>query len=247
MRLGRYRLRAPWWAFIVTLLGVALFARLGVWQIHRGDEKNTIIAARQQAAKANAVDLGAWLRDHDDVAPLYRQPVMVRGHLQGARQFLHDNQVAHGVPGYEVWTPMRLAGADVVVLVNRGWVPMNPDRSIRPDPAAPEGVVSLRGMLRDFPEPGLRLAETGCEPPSSWPAPVLYPRRGDLQCLFERPLVNGIVLLDPGAPYGFQRQWAQFGIRPVRHYGYAFQWFAMAVAVVGVFLVVNTRRDRNHE
>jgi surfeit locus 1 family protein len=38
------------------------------------------------------------------------------------------------------------------------------------------------------------------------------------------------------------REWSDFGFPPARHFGYAFQWFALGVAVVVIFVVVNRRQ-----
>jgi cytochrome oxidase assembly protein ShyY1 len=41
------------------------------------------------------------------------------------------------------------------------------------------------------------------------------------------------VLLDPGEPDGYLRQWQPPGFPPVRHIAYAVQWFSLAAALVG--------------
>lgn len=248
MRLGPYRLHPPLWAVVVTILTMALFARLGVWQLHRAAEKKAIIAARQQAAKENPTSLNRWLGVHSGVQSLYRSAVSVRGRPDTRHQLLLDNQTAQGIAGYDVWTPVRLPGrGSVIVLVDRGWVPMNPDRSVRPDPQMPDEVVTLRGVLRDLPAPGIRLGEHGCEADGAWPRIVNYPKLEDIQCLFGTRLVNGLILLNPDESYGFRREWDTFPIKPIRHYSYAAQWFAMALAVLVVFLVVNSKRDERDD
>ena len=52
------------------------------------------------------------------------------------------------------------------------------------------------------------------------------------------------VLLDGDAPYGFVRDWTPPGSDETRHLGYAFQWFAMAVTVVIVTVVVTLRSGK---
>ncbi len=248
MRLGPYRLHAPLWAVVVTVLVMALFARLGVWQLDRAAEKKAIITAREQAAKAHPVSLNSWLETHDGTGALYRKGVSVRGRPLSGRQLLLDNQMARGVAGYHIWTPVKLEGKeDVIVLVDRGWVPMNPDRSIRPNPPMPDAVVTLHGMFRDLPRPGIRLGEQSCKPDGHWPRIVDYPRLKDIDCLYHARLLNGVVLLDASEPNGFRREWNTLPIKPLRHYSYAVQWFAMALAVMVVFFVVNSKRERRDD
>ena len=96
---------------------------------------------------------------------------------------------------------------------------------------------------RALPQPGLRLEGTvNCPEPKAFPALVLYPTGEDLECLLARPVIGGLLLLDPDAPGGFVREWTDFGFPPTRHYGYAAQWFALALAAVAIFVGVNRRR-----
>ncbi len=60
------------------------------------------------------------------------------------------------------------------------------------------------------------------------------------------PLLPLVVLLDPGAPAGFAREWTPYyGISVQRHQGYAFQWFALATALGVIYIVVNLNRIDN--
>jgi surfeit locus 1 family protein len=39
------------------------------------------------------------------------------------------------------------------------------------------------------------------------------------------------------------RNWAPPGFPPMRHIGYAVQWFALALTLFVIYVVTNTRRD----
>ena len=73
-----------------------------------------------------------------------------------------------------------------------------------------------------------------------------YPDIEQLRCQYEGDVANGLLLLDEADPRGFARNWQnQFEqMPPVRHFGYALQWFAMACAVAVIFVVLNLRRIR---
>ena len=50
------------------------------------------------------------------------------------------------------------------------------------------------------------------------------------------------MLLDPGAPDGFERDWRPaLGFGPERHLGYAVQWFAFALVAVVMLIALNLR------
>jgi surfeit locus 1 family protein len=51
-----------------------------------------------------------------------------------------------------------------------------------------------------------------------------------------------LVLLDPGEPDGYLRQWQPPGFPPIRHIAYAVQWFSLAAALVVIYVVTNLRR-----
>ena len=80
------------------------------------------------------------------------------------------------------------------------------------------------------------------QPRGHWPEVLYYPTVTELQSLFGVAVPAKILLLDAAEPDGHERIWqAQKGFGPERHIGYAVQWFALAGAVVAVFLVINLR------
>ncbi|MGH8441886.1 MAG: SURF1 family protein [Nevskiaceae bacterium] len=227
--------RPPLWAVFVTAAAVALFSALGIWQVRRGQAKEQMLAQladRTAEPELLSAALGA---------PAER--TMRRAHAIGRyladRQLVQDGQSHEHKPGFHVWTPLVLED-ESAILVNRGWIPA--DRAGF-DGSAPEGVVTVTGIWRDMPRPGVRLEGTvNCGPNPAFPAVVLFPDAEEVECLLKRPFVGGVLLLDPEAPAGFVRDWTDFGFPPQRHYGYAAQWFALALASVIVFVVVNRKR-----
>src|SRR3974377_2400083 len=107
---------APTLRFTLLALALAaLFVCLGVWQWHRGEQRQAA-AERFNRGADQVLELGT--RPVSEV-PLY-QRVSVEGELDGAHQFLLDNRTFEGRAGYEVLTPLRRVGAPAL-LVNRGW------------------------------------------------------------------------------------------------------------------------------
>lgn len=233
-----FRFRAPWWAWVLTAVLVALFARLGFWQMHRAEEKKGMISAYQQAAKSAPLDLGEVLASGAELA--FTQAVQAPGAYDAARTLLLDNQVSNHVVGYRVWSPFSLPSGQLV-LVDRGWVKGNPDRRKLPAIQTPAGELVLRGVWQALPRPGLRLAQDDCDR-TNWPRVVQYPLFEELQCLLGPDLVEGLIWLDPAEPNGFVREWDAVDFPPERHYGYALQWFSLAATLLVLFIVVNLRR-----
>lgn len=224
------------WAVFLSALALLLW--LGTWQVQRGQAKADMLAERAAARQAEALPLPG-----DDVSAesLYGRAVEARGRYDGERQILLDNQVWRGRVGFRVWTPLRLTGGRLV-LVDRGWVPPGPDRSHPPRPTAPDREVTVRGLWRDWPRPGIRMDAPDVCAQEGWPRMLNYPSYEQVACQYEAPVVDGLLLLAEDLPGGFARDWNDLGPPPLRHYGYAAQWYALALALAVLFVVLNLRR-----
>lgn len=230
-RRARFRAPAPW-AWAVTAAAVALFTTLAAWQWQRGLARELLqdrLADRGSLAEV----LHAGSRPGGEP-----RRALALGRFED-QHLLQDGQSHDGQPGYHVWTPLRLADG-ARVMVNRGWLPnaLQP-----PELAPPAGEVAVSGAWRALPEPGLRLSGThNCPAQKHFPLKVLYPTVSDLGCLLGPGVLPGLLLMDPEVPGGFVRQWLDGGMPPARHYGYAAQWLALAIAAVVLFWAVNRER-----
>ncbi|MAA75814.1 MAG: hypothetical protein CMN28_14030 [Salinisphaeraceae bacterium] len=237
MHIGRWQFKPAWWALAVFLPLLGLLCGLGVWQVQRAQQKALMISERSQVGKADprpldqalAGERSGWIR------------VTASGRYDGDRQLLLDNQVNDSQPGFHVWTPLSLADGRLL-MVNRGWIPGARDRQNLPSPTAEPEARVVTGYLRDWPEPGLRLAAQPCEQ-TGWPRVVNYPRFSEVACQYEAPVVDGLLLLGPDQPAGFTRNWSYVEMSPTRHYGYAVQWFGLAIALSAIFLIMNGKKD----
>jgi surfeit locus 1 family protein len=237
--LSRLRFRPPWWAWLGFVPMSALLLGLGSWQLQRGLIKTQLQAlmdaSMQQAA--GVLDAGSPAAG-DGLAP----HLAASGHYDSARQLLLDNQGHEGAPGYHVWTPLRLDDG-ALVIVDRGWVPQNGDRSKLPAVAVEQLPRRVSGLWRPLPRPGMRLDGETC-PQGPWPRVVQYPRPEDLRCLYAEAPLAGLLLLDPATADGYVRDWrVNASVPPQRHYAYAAQWYAFAATLLFFFVKLNLRRS----
>jgi surfeit locus 1 family protein len=224
-----------------TLLAVVLVAALialGRWQLHRADEKQalyTLFDSGQDATRA--VDVAT------PRLPRY-QHVEAIGAYDSARQILIDNMSnIEGRAGYYVITPFALHGGGWI-LVNRGWVPVGASRATKPEIAVPTQQREIKGRADELPRAGMQL---GAPVPLAPPYPVVanFPTRTEIAALLAESSwarATNLVLLDPGEPDGYLRQWQPPGFAPIRHIAYAVQWFSLAAALVVIYIVTNLRR-----
>jgi surfeit locus 1 family protein len=234
----------PAWlrAVFLAAIPVVFFGMLalGVWQLNRLQERrarNAEIAARlaePTAPVAPALFAG-------DLAALDYRPAEARGTFDPAQEIVWRNQPRSGAPGVHVITPLRLAGSDAAVLVDRGWLPYTQaEPSARAAYPAPAGETLIAGVLR---RPVPRTADF-------LPAdPVLSPDlpRVDawfwldieqIQAQVPYPLLPMLLVQTSGAD-AYQLPLAEFtpDLSDGPHLSYAIQWFAFAaIALFGPLL-----------
>ncbi len=235
------KIKVPWVIVLVTVVVILLFARLGFWQLSRAQEKIDMLDDAAQAAELPAL---TQLSDAGDIE-VYRS-VSLRGRFDFERQFLRDNSVYNQQPGYEVLTPFRIESPDGAapvrtILVNRGWVPLGPNRQQLPDITENTNNAEppLTGLLVK-PSRGFTLGEALYEAQQQWPLVLQFL---DYETIAQRldtmALLPAVVVLAAEHPYSYTYAWKPVADGPEKHYGYAFQWFAMLVAVLVLFFYLN--------
>lgn len=248
----RHRFAPPAWALLLAGAGIALFVGLGRWQWHRAGEKRALAAAfaAGQAAPATAL-AGRGLAG----LPRYAR-LQLEGRYDARHQFLLDNVLRDGHPGYEVLTPLRLADGRWL-LVNRGWIALpTKGRDALPritlDDSEPR---ALSGRVDDLPAPALAAGRTLPEPfpgtaeeapdrAAGWPRRTSYPASADLAAALGHALEPRQLLLDEAVPGGYRRDWkpASAGFGPERHIAYALQWWGFAALALVLLVIMNLEK-----
>jgi surfeit locus 1 family protein len=241
MRLGTVAFKPGLIPSIVVLLVLPLLITLGFWQLDRARQKERLQSVFEQHSLMPPAPLAEI--DLSDASARYRR-VTATGRYDGQRQILLDNQMLDGKPGYHVFTPLLRAPAQPAILVNRGWVPLGESRQALPDISAPNSELTLDGRLAQPANPGLRLGTDVLSPAVPWPRVVQYLDYDQLSAALGYALMPAVILLDADAPGGYARQWRArvTELGPERHRGYAVQWFALATALVVIYVAVNLRR-----
>ena len=104
---------------VLAVLAAALFVRLGVWQLHRREERLALNALVRTRLIGPPTDFRALPRDTSQAR--YRR-ARVRGTPDYAHEIVLASRSRQGSPGVDIVTPFRIAGYDTAVLVVRGWV-----------------------------------------------------------------------------------------------------------------------------
>ena len=114
---------------LFTAAVVAATGGLALWQFDRAAQKRAL----ERAARAGLAAAPVFLSAKAAEEPRRFQRARAAGAFVSGADVLIDNRVRGRRPGYDVVSPFRLDGGEVVI-VNRGWIPARLDRRA---PAAP--------------------------------------------------------------------------------------------------------------
>ena len=229
--------RPSWLALALTVIGMLVFMRLGIWQLDRADEAQRILAAFAAAPNAAYEDFSRVRTAPPDA----RYPhVRVRGHFVADRGYLRDEQVHDGKLGVEAYAAFAVDGDGALLLVDRGWIAWSRGRSSQPAlPTLSVGDIELSGVYAPFPGSGLRVGGDALSAQSTWPKLTLAVDAQEIAADLNAPLLPRVLLLDADAASGFVREWTPNLMPPQRHQAYAFQWFAFALAALVIFVLLH--------
>ena len=230
---------------LATVLTVLVTGRLGLWQLGRAADKTALQQAVQRQRALPPLDAAALARTASAATAQLHRSVQLEGRWSDDGSVFLENRTMGGRTGFYVLTPLLLPDGRAV-LVQRGFVPrVAADRTRIAVPPPPPGVVKVFGRLALGPS---RFFELGS--PASDRGPIRqnldiddYAREAHL------PLVPLLVVQEDGVepavpPDGLERHWPVPAADAHKHYGYAFQWFALAALVLGLYVWFQLVRPR---
>ncbi len=200
---------------------------LGCWQLGRAEEKRALLATYAER-RIEAPITTAQLASSDDNA--FRR-VHLYGRFDAEHSVLLDNRMRDGQAGVELLQPFHDQASGQWLLINRGWLPW-PDRRVP--------------VHFDTPAHAWH-----------WTLRCMYRRAARSSCIPTLKAANGRTCSLPLMPRSYGRRWAvkalpmscawsparrlSPGLAGCRHGpgktpGYAVQWFALAGALVLLYL-----------
>jgi surfeit locus 1 family protein len=228
-------------SFALTVILVALagtFLYLGLWQLERKAQKADLF---ERFANAPSMGIEQALTERSDLAR-----IDAFGRYDPERHILLDNRIWNGRAGVHALTPFELTDGRVL-LVNRGWLPLRPDRRSLPAVPTDGGARTIRGRLVLPIAPGARLGDADRLRSDHWPQLVTYLDLDDVGAVLGRPLQPWLVQLDPGDSSGFgDREWLPAVMAPSVHGAYAIQWMALSVATLIIWVTLGLRRGQKN-
>jgi surfeit locus 1 family protein len=213
---------------------VCLLFGLGTWQIQRKSWKEQLITELEGRRYAEPVTLDRAQQLWAERGAMEYLRVRVTG------RFLHDKEMflwapQPSGPAWDVYTPLKTEGG-TIVLVNRGFVPEGLKPAQRRETGQVVGEVTVTGLARSITDRGwftpdndpvrnnwfwrdyiamLRAAFAGSEPP------------------------HAAFFLEAEATPANPGGWPKGGVTNINlrnhHLQYALTWYALAIALIGVY------------
>lgn len=227
----------------LAVIGIALFTWLGTWQYGRQHEKQAMLDAsaevleRRQAqplaAAADPASAGGYAWAAGD------------GRWAQAPAILLDNQQRGGRPGVRVYRLFEPVAGEPL-LVELGWLPVPPDRTI-PTITDPPPPPPLEGLLLAPPSAGLAAAAIQPQADGSLLLMALD-MPAVAEALGQPRIAPRVLRLDPEIAGGYARDLEILPntLPPEKHLGYAVQWYGLALTVLVTALILTFRRRRAH-
>jgi len=257
------RFNINWKVTLFSILLMPVLLSLGIWQLDRAQEKQTILKEwdKQQALpplKLTDVNEAFTELKHqqsndtletEHLDQTFRR-IRFFGRFDDSKFWLIEGKTYQGKVGYHVVMAVQLQDSyldepvdsdsliDKWVLVNRGWIESGVYRDEQPVFTTPAGIVEIRGNLI-LPSQAL-FVESKASQTRDWPKKVLDIQTHRMSQEYEKVFLDKVVQIDPENVYALAAFWPRVNIMPEKHHAYAFQWFAMAFALFILWLYANS-------
>ncbi|HZD26895.1 MAG TPA: SURF1 family protein [Alphaproteobacteria bacterium] len=221
---------------LITLSALLVLLGLGTWQVQRLHWKESLIAEREAQLAAPPAELPGF---SDAVADrLAHRRFVVRGVFLHHKTLLLGARAVGGVPGMELLTPLKLDDGRIL-MVNRGWVPMQARGRAAREETLPEEPVAMTGILRPpatgnwfTPEPDLKAGH--------WFAYDVAAMARFLQLPLQPAVLEALPDAEPG-PLPLART-AEVNLVN-HHLQYAITWFALAAVLIVIYALYHLQRQ----
>jgi surfeit locus 1 family protein len=222
------------WPTAMAVPALAVLLGLGTWQLQRHEWKSALIAAREAALAAPPIALPS---SFDAARHAFRR-VRLEGRFLHEREMHTGPRTRDGQAGLEVITPLLLDDGSAV-LVMRGWVPAARTAPETRAEGQVAGRVMVEGLIR-------RPAARGRFVPDNQPGDNIWFSPDAAAMAAHAGLDRArdfFVEAGPAAnPGGLPRGRRYRVALPNDHLGYAITWYALAVALLVIYILFVRRR-----
>ena len=212
---------------------------LGAWQVQRGVDKTAmwdLHDLNKSSPPMNETEMSFLSGEDRD----YRNITLTGEYLP--KTYFLDNRIYRQTAGYEVFSAFMSKNHELF-LINRGWI--SKEQAVNKDfDASSKKTVIVQGLYTPFKRFGLSLSNYSQT--YEWPKIVqeLDYEQASLDMGREE-LHEAVIQLSAGSVGALEPIWSPTSFKPSRHYGYAVQWWGLALVLVTSFLYFGFKRGSN--
>lgn len=232
-------IKPDWRITLATVFFCGVFLTAGQWQERRAAYKADLQARVDQRSALAPIGLPATAVNVEDYD---RMPVVAVGSYESKFGVLVDNKVYKGRAGYQVYTPLKIEGGDMYVLIERGWIAQGRTREDLPAVATPAGTQRIEGVAVPFPGMHMELREDTVHGPV-WQNLDLERYRAWSGLPLQPVVLEQSDALDDGLVR--ERVRPDFGIE--KHRVYALQWYSFFGLAIVLYVVLHIKRKTDAE
>ncbi|MGL4229732.1 MAG: SURF1 family protein [Casimicrobium sp.] len=237
------RFRPRWWAAALTLVFAAVTIHLGNWQATRAEykiEQQRLLDEALAAPPKNFVELANDKNNDRGIAFRYRS-VNLSAEFDVEKLFFVDNKIQDGKAGYGVLQLMRASAGEAkkYVLIDRGWIAANNDRSKLPQLETPKGIVEIVGRVNLPVSRNPGTADNNADD-----ARINYVNIDELAKRLGMTLEPYVIEQTQGAGF-LNTPRAAPAANYQKNRAYQMQWYAFAALAVVLFLVLSFRKEQS--
>jgi surfeit locus 1 family protein len=226
-----------WWkTTLLVMVGVVVLIRLGIWQVDRLEQRREFNARVEAQLERIPIKLNGQINIEELQGMEYRSAI-VTGEYDHFNQVALRNQVWNNSLGVHLLTPLKIDGSEHIVLVNRGWIPMEVFSTGDWSEFDEQGKVEVSGMIRKS-QTKAEIGRISDPVPAAGEPRLTAWNLANLESIKKQLPYQILPIYIQQAP---QPSWGEMPYRGLpdldltegSHLGYAIQWFTFAV-ILGV-------------
>ncbi|MGL4473239.1 MAG: SURF1 family protein [Shewanella sp.] len=236
--------------FLVLIFTVGIFillVKLGLWQLHKGYDKQ---AWQQQQDIKHAREPLNWDELALSAAELHGHQAQLTTTDSKAPLIVLDNQILQGQVGYRIFQVQQQPLLTHAILIELGFVAASPDRNHIPPLTRINSAPALVGRLYYKQTNRLSQALAPEALLDSHNNKVIRIQNLNLAALAQYlslPLLPVVLLPTELSQPQWPRVWQSPPMSVAKHFGYALQWFAMALVFAGLVLALSFKHLKQHK
>jgi len=240
MQIGPVQFKPTLITSLIAGMVFMVLISLGYWQLSRAEQKSNTQQALNESLALPELEIHTPLKV--SAGNRFRH-VRLEGRFDKKHQYLLDNRIHKGRPGFLVISPFHYANGEATVLVNRGWLPLGKTREDLPDIEIPTGKRVIRGILADLPGklPSFGISATVND--GRWPRVIRDVEITQMSTDLGYTMPPYLLQLEQADSAAYTQNWQAVASGPEKNQSYAIQWFSMALVILILYIGLNSRRS----